>query len=143
VSVPRPVRGPVGGRWVPRPGTAWQWQLTNPIDQSVDVPVYDVDSTNTTVAEVQSLHAKGRRVICYVNTGADENFRSDAQAFPAAVLGNPDGWPGERWLDVRQLDVLRPIIASRFDLCRGKGFDGIEADLVDGYQNDTGFPLTA
>ena len=31
------------GRWRPRPGTAWQWQLTGRIDTSVDVPVYDVD----------------------------------------------------------------------------------------------------
>jgi hypothetical protein len=29
------------------------------------------------------------------------------------------------------------------DLCRSKGFDGIELDNVDGYSNDTGFPLTA
>ena len=29
------------------------------------------------------------------------------------------------------------------DLCRSNGFDGIELDNVDGYQNDTGFPLTA
>ena len=28
------------------------------------------------------------------------------------------------------------------DLCRDKGFDGIEPDNVDGYTNDTGFLLT-
>ena len=29
------------------------------------------------------------------------------------------------------------------DLCRQRGFDGVEADNVDGYSNATGFPLTA
>ena len=28
-------------------------------------------------------------------------------------------------------------------LCRRKGFDGVEADNVDGYTQDSGFPLTA
>src|SRR3972149_750836 len=35
-----------------------------------------------------------------------------------------------------------PIMRERFDLCRDKGFDGIEPDNMDGYTNDTGFPLT-
>lgn len=30
----------------------------------------------------------------------------------------------------------------RFDMCRDKGFDAVEPDLVEGYSNDTGFPLT-
>ena len=28
------------------------------------------------------------------------------------------------------------------DLCKSKGFDGVEFDNVDGYSNNTGFPLT-
>ena len=54
-----------------------------------------------------------------------------------------DGWPGERWLDVRRWDVLEPILAARFDVCRQKGFDAVEPDNVDGYANESGFPLTA
>ncbi|MGI8335388.1 hypothetical protein ACRYCC_36030, partial [Actinomadura scrupuli] len=30
-------------RWSPRPGQAWQWQLTTPVDLRPDVPVYDID----------------------------------------------------------------------------------------------------
>jgi hypothetical protein len=29
--------------WRPAPETDWQWQLTTPVDQSVDVPIYDID----------------------------------------------------------------------------------------------------
>jgi hypothetical protein len=130
-------------RWIPKPGTPWQWQLTNPVDTSVNVPIYDVDSTYTDAATVMALHAKGRKVICYVNAGAWENFRPDKNAFPSAILGSQDGWPGEQWLDIRQISVLQPIMAARFAACRAKGFDGVEADLVDSYTDQTGFPLTA
>lgn len=129
--------------WHPKPGLTWQWQLTEPVDTSVDAQVYDIDGTENGAAVVAALHAAGRKAICYVNVGADESFRPDAAAFPSAVVGQPNGWPGERWLDVRQSAVLRPIIAARFKTCADKGFDGIEADNVDGYQNDTGFPVTA
>src|SRR3954454_7938400 len=52
------------------------------------------------------------------------------------------GFPNERWLDIRALHVLKPILAKRFDTCAAKGFDGVEADNVDGYANRTGFPLS-
>ncbi|CAG6398284.1 endo alpha-1,4 polygalactosaminidase [Actinacidiphila cocklensis] len=132
-----------GARWQPRPGVAWQWQLSGTVDTSVDVPVYDIDGFENGAAAVARLHADGRKVVCYVNAGAWESFRPDAKDFPAALLGRGDGWDGERWLDVRALDRLRPLMAARFDMCRAKGFDAVEPDLLDGYANTTGFPLTA
>ena len=54
-----------------------------------------------------------------------------------------DGWAGERWLDIRNITALAPIMRARLDLCKQKGFDGVEFDNVDGYNNDSGFPLTA
>ena len=60
------------------------------------------------------------------------------------MLGKADRpWAGERWLDIRRLDVLGPIMRARIHMCRAKGFDGVELDEVDGWSNDTGFPLTA
>lgn len=129
--------------WHPRPGLTWQWQLSGTVDTSVDAQVYDIDGAENSAAVVAKLHAAGRKVICYVNAGAYESFRSDANRYPASIIGQSNGWPGERWLDVRQLGILRPILADRFEDCARKGFDGIEADNVDGYRNDTGFPLTA
>jgi hypothetical protein len=79
-----------------------------------------------------------------VNAGSFEDWRPDAVRFPQEVKGNAlAGWPGEAWLDVRRIDLLGPILDARMELCRSKGFDGIELDNVDGYSNDTGFPLTA
>ncbi|MFD9489582.1 endo alpha-1,4 polygalactosaminidase [Streptomyces sp. NPDC059991] len=140
-SAPSPTAG--GARWQPRPGLAWQWQLTGKLDPTVDVPVYDVDGFNVSKAQADDLHRRGRKVICYVSTGAWEDFRPDAGRFPKSVLGKSNGWKGERWLDVRRTDVLGPLMAKRFDMCREKGFDAVEPDNMDGYDNETGFPLTA
>ena len=108
------------------------------------MPVYDIDLFENPASVVASLHAAGRKVICYVSVGSWEPYRPDAASFPLSVRGDRvEGFPDERWLDIRQLDVLIPIVAARFDLCRSKGFDGVEPDLVDGYEQGTGFPLTA
>ena len=132
------------GPWRPAVGTTWQYQLSEDLDLSVDAAVYDVDWQDTTAAQVAELHRSGRRVVCYVNAGAHEQWRPDADAYPADVLGKPlDGWPGERWVDVRRLDVLLPLLAARMDTCLTKGFDAVEPDNVDGYSNHSGFPLTA
>jgi hypothetical protein len=133
-----------GEWWRPRAGLTWQWQLSGKLDRSVDAQVYDVDGQDTSAADVAALKAAGRRTICYVNAGAWEKWRPDAGKFPKGVLGKElDGWPGERWLDIRQWKTLEPILAARFDTCRAKGFDGVEPDNVDGYANRSGFPLTA
>ncbi|HEU5156685.1 MAG TPA: endo alpha-1,4 polygalactosaminidase [Streptosporangiaceae bacterium] len=129
--------------WVPAVGTAWQWQLTVPVDLRVNVPVYDIDGFGNSAAVVRRLHQLGRRAICYINVGAAENYRPDYRRFPSYVLGRPNGWPGERWLDIRRVDILRPIMAARFDMCRAKGFDAVEPDLVENYTEVTGFPITA
>jgi hypothetical protein len=134
---------PAGRRWQPRPGLAWQWQLEGTVDPSVDVPVYDIDGFENSAATVARLHRDGRKVICYINVGAWEDYRPDRDAFPRALLGGPNGWHGERWLDIRRVDLLRPLMERRFDMCRDKGFDAVEPDLMEGYAADTGFPLTA
>jgi hypothetical protein len=126
------------------PAVPWQYQLQGPVDTGVDAGTFVVDAFDVDAATVAALHRQGRTVICYVNAGAREEWRPDAGRYPADVVGAPlDGWPGERWVDVRRTDVLLPILAERFDLCRGKGFDGVEPDNVDGHTHDSGFPLTA
>lgn len=142
--VTQPIKPRSSDLWAPQQGAPWQWQLSGDLDLSVDVPVYDVDYEKTSAEQVAELQKKGRRVICYVSVGSYENFRPDQAQFPAAVLGKAlDGWPDERWLDIRQWDQLKPLLAARFDQCRSKGFDAVEPDNVDGYANDTGFPLSA
>ncbi|MEV2214522.1 endo alpha-1,4 polygalactosaminidase [Streptomyces sp. NPDC050997] len=132
-----------GDRWRPRPSVAWQWQLSGRVDTGVDVPVYDIDGFDQPEATVAALHDEDRKVICYLSTGAWEDWRPDADKFPRSVLGKGNGWEGERWLDIRRTDVLEPLMAARIDMCRDKGFDAVEPDNMDGYRNRSGFPLTA
>lgn len=136
--------GPAAPLWRPSPTDSWQWQLTGPVDVTVEADIYDVDFETTSPEELGVLKQDGRRLICYFSSGSREEYRGDAAEFPPAVLGRPmDGWPGEQWLDIRQTDVLLPIMAARMDACAAKGFDAVEPDNVDGYRNETGFPLTA
>ncbi|MDC0707364.1 endo alpha-1,4 polygalactosaminidase [Stigmatella sp. ncwal1] len=129
--------------WRPAPGTRWQIQLSGKLNTSFNVPVYDVDLFDTPAATLASLKSQGRKVICYFSAGSYEDWRSDAKSFPAAALGKPlDGWPGERWLDVRATAV-RDIMRTRIELARQKGCDAVDPDNVDGYSNDTGFRLTS
>jgi hypothetical protein len=135
---------PCSGCYIPNPNTSWQWQLSGTVDQSVNASMYDIDLFDNAASVVSSLHAQGRKVTCYLDAGTWENWRPDANQVPASVLGNQvSGWPGERWLDIRQLSILGPIIQNRLDLCKSKGFDSVEFDNVDGYTNNTGFPLSA
>ena len=133
-----------GALWKPSVTDSFQWILSTAFDTSVNASVYDVDMFGTTAAQVAQLHALGRHAVCYIDVGSYENFRPDATSFPSQILGNVYvGFPNERWLDIRRIDLLTPIMTARFDLCRSKGFDAVEPDNVDGYQNATGFPLTA
>lgn len=106
--------------------------------------MYIVDLFDVDASVVDELHGAGRQVVCCLNAGAYEQWRPDASQYPTEVVGEPlADWPGEAWLDIRQLDQLEPIIAARLDLGREKGFDAVEPDNVDGYSHETGFPLTA
>lgn len=143
-ATPSATPTPAASWWQPVPGTSWQWQLSGTIDTSFDVQMYDIDLFDAPQSVIDQLHAAGRTVICYFSAGSWEDWRPDAGDFPPAVLGNPlEGWPGEKWLDIRQVDTLAPLMRARLDLAVSKQCDGVEPDNVDGYANATGFPLTA
>ena len=129
--------------WRPAPGTTWQWQLSGTLDPSLPVAVYDVDLYETSAAQISALRASGKKVICYFSAGSYEPGRPDSASFPAAVKGRVmDGWPDERWLDIRA-SAVRELMAARIALAQTKGCDAVEPDNVDGFDNDTGFALTA
>jgi hypothetical protein len=128
--------------WHPMAGLSWQWQLTGKLDLDLQTDVIDID-LHVGRSVVDYYHDKGTKVICYISVGSHENWRADADQFPDKVLGNKyEGWSGERWLDIRRIDLLAPIMLARLDECAAKGFDAVEPDNMEIYTNDTGFPLT-
>lgn len=88
--------------------------------------------------------ARGEYPVCYISVGTLEDWRPDVARFPADLIGKAyDGWDGEFWLDLRQAERLAPAIEARLDLCREKGFKGVDPDNLDGHETDTGFELTS
>jgi hypothetical protein len=132
------------GRWEPQPSTVpWQWQLQGKIDTGVPAAVYDVDGFEVSKGTVRRLHRLGRKVICYLDVGSWENYRPDAGQFPQSVIGDRyEGFPDERWLDIRRFRLFAKPLKHRFDLCARKDFDAVEPDNLAGWENRTGFPIT-
>ena len=159
--------------WHPALASRWQYQLqgvaayasTGGINVNISsVPftggtavspsVFDVDlyvdpavaGNNTTfnTAAVNAIHANGAKAICYVSAGTFEPWRPDVASYPESIKGRAvGGFKNESWVDIRQTNILLPIMNARVAKCKQAGFDGVEWDTVDGYTNRTGFPLTA
>jgi hypothetical protein len=127
----------------PRPPDAqWQYQLQGVVDRSNPARVFDIDGDGTPRSTVRALRRAGRYVVCYFSAGTYEDFRADAGRLPARVRGRAvEGFENERWLDIRRLDVIGPVLRDRMRACASKGFDAVEPDNVDGYANASGFPL--
>lgn len=129
--------------WRPATSDTWQIQFSGDLDTTIEADIYVVDGFEIMPEEIESLHQDERKVICYLNAGAWEDWRPDASGYPTEVLGEVmEGWPGERWLDIRQLGLLAPLIEARMDMCQSKGCDGIDPDNVHGYTQFTGFELS-
>lgn len=149
-----------GGRWTVPVDVAWHWMIDHALDVddgkdmglvtpdgtrliTPEPTVYDIDWEYNSAATVAALHARGKKVICYVDVGVYEDYRPDKARFPKDVIGAKDShWEASFWLDIRRTDVLLPIMEDRIRTCRDKGFDAVEPDEVDGYANESGFALT-
>ena len=137
-----------GGSWWKPTASAnisWNWIIGNtPASLAPTVKVYDIDGFDNSAATISSIHALGSVAICYIDVGTYEPGRTDDNLIPAADQGSGvQGWAGEKWLNIADINGLTPVVKDRMNLCKSKGFDAIEPDNIDGYTNSTGFPLTA
>jgi hypothetical protein len=133
--------------WTPKPGITWQLQASGPPDVSAAVQLFDLDLFDTTPAQVAAVHAKGAHAICSMSTGVWQAKRPDANTFPSWLFGRTvGGYADQRYLDLRQLDTLRPLVTARLRLCRAKGFDGVDPrgddTFVDAGSDDVGVRLS-
>ncbi len=108
-----------------------------------DIDLYGPDGKTPNRLAVRAITSAGGYTICYVDAGTYESWRPDARRFARDLLGRANGWPGERWLDVRHATILLAIMAPRIAACAAAGFRAVEFDNVDGYANDTGFKITS
>jgi hypothetical protein len=124
--------------WVPKAGLSWNYLIG---DGAISVAqataskasVVDIDLFENTAKSIAAIKAKNVKVICYFSGGTHEPGRPDNSLFKAAEIGAVvDGWPEEKWLDIRSTNV-QTIMKARVQLAADKGCDGIEPDNVDGY----------
>jgi hypothetical protein len=124
-------------------GDSWDMQFNEPFVFDRQVAFQVLDLLNHTPEDVARVRAAGVTAICYVSVGTIEDWRPDLALFPPGVIGKPlPDWEGERYLDIRQLDVLLPIMSARFRDCKAAGYDGVAPDNQDVMDNDSGFPIT-
>ncbi len=158
------------GWWVPSLGPQpWQWELSHPLnlDNARDMGtndrlpngkpapapvIYDIDAIINPASTVTALHGLGKHVVCYIEVGAAGNYYSAAseglttsyydQLKAAGVFGNKVGGYPEYYLDIRSASTVS-IIESMIDQqCAAKGFDAVETDIDEEYNDNPGFPLT-
>lgn len=114
-------------------------KLDHTIEQA---EVWILDIFDTPAESVAELHRRGRKVIGYFSGGTFEDWRSDAHKFPKSDMGKKlDEWEGEKWVQTSS-PAIRQIMIERIELALSKGFDGIDVDNVDGYDNKNGLGLT-
>lgn len=124
-------------RWIPNVVSSFHVQLTGEVDFDSGADVFDTDLFETTAADVQKIHDNGGYAIAYFNGGAWQPGMPDSGDYPDSVIGKTpmNGWPQERWLDIKQIEVLRPLIAAKIAVAKSKGFDAVDPDNMDGYMN--------
>jgi dihydropyrimidinase len=93
---------------------------------------------------VEGLHAQGVDTVCHVNAGTIAETNPGFSDLPPAVIGSPHKTrSNERYLDIRRLQMVVPVITQQIVACKNQGFTAIEPDGFDAYAEDSGFPLTA
>jgi hypothetical protein len=118
---------------------------TAPSDNPV---IYDIDGIDNPSSTVSALHAMGDKVVCYVEVGtagdyysaADEGIATTyyAQLQAAGVFGTKlSGYP-EYFLNINSAQTVSIIEAMIQQQCGKKGFDGVETDLDETFNNNEG-----
>jgi hypothetical protein len=114
--------------------------------------IYDIDGIINPASTVSALHALGKHVVCYVEVGAAGDYYTAAdegipvtyydQLKAAGVFGaKVPGYP-EYYLDIRSPQTVSIIESMIQKQCAAKGFDAVETDIDEEYNDSSGFPLT-
>lgn len=128
--------------YLPSEDARWLAQLDGAVDTEQTADFFYLDPEQQRPEDLTALHEQGRHYLCYLSAGTVESFRDDAELFPARAIGNVmQGFPNERWLDVRDAEVQR-LMALRIARLAAMGCDGVVPASLTGYVVDSGFPLT-
>lgn len=134
---------PPGEGVLPPELSTFYWQLQGTVNTGRPEAVYDIDGFDNAKSVFTNLKGKGKYTIAYFSAGTWEPGRPDSDSFPSGVKGNVvQGWETERWLDVRAISTLQPIMEARVAVAKGKGAHAIEWDNLDVYDQSSGFSIS-
>ena len=145
---------PASGSY-PSPGSADIWDTD--LFQDSNTPGAGIPTGPSPV--VAAIHAAGHYSICYVEAGAyqvgfpdDSNFQSADYGGTGDSATEMQGYPEEYWFDLTgfanytagesgtltgaAVDIATQL-NKRFAWCKLEGQDGVEADDLDGYTNQS------
>lgn len=158
----------------PAQNTNWMWELSSPLNVNNasqmgtgvtawngdtapgDNPtLYDIDAIQNPASTVTALHTRGDHVICYVEVGTAGNYYTAAdegvsttyysQLKSAGDLGKKlSGYP-EYFINIKAASAVSIVESMINKQCAGKGFDAVETDLDETFNNNegsTGFTIT-
>lgn len=84
---------------------------------------------------------RGKKLVCYTNCGAYEPGHWNEGLIGENrdhLLGGPmAGYPEERWLDIRRLDLLRPLVREKFGRAAALGCDALACDNTEAWITGT------
>jgi hypothetical protein len=146
-----------GARWVPPSRLDWRLDYSDAfrsgrIDagetEAFILPLHEVEAAEAEArtagrpSPVADLRCgKGRRLVCYTNCGAYEpGHWSEELLAPSrdTLLGKTmAGYENERWLDVRRLDALRPLVRDKFGAAARLGCDALLCDNTEAWITGT------
>ncbi len=158
----------------PAQDTDWQWMLNGTLNTGNatqmgtgvtawngdtapgDNPkLYDIDGIENTASTVSTLHGLGDHAICYIEVGTVGNYYTAAQeGIPttyyaqlknAGALGNKLSGYREYFININASSAVSIIEAMIRQQCSAKGFDAVETDLDETFNNNegkTGFTIT-
>ncbi len=158
---------PSGSWWVAPPGNLpWQWYLDGPLDLSdpaamgtndelpdgsaaPDPVVYDIDAIENPASTVAAIHAMGDHAVCYIEVGTAGDYYPAAeegiattyfQQLQAAGDLSSNELPGysEYFIDINQASAVSIIESMIKQQCADKGFDAVETDLDETYDDNEG-----
>jgi hypothetical protein len=130
-------------RWSPRGKVTWT------IDYSAD-PARNVATASpeiyvlplTTVEKTRDLQChENKKLVCYTNCGAYEagHWNEDLlDPVRSKMLGNTlEGYAQERWLNIKELGIMRGLITDKFAKAAKIGCDALVCDNVEAWITGT------
>ena len=89
-----------------------------------------IEPEEYTLEKVKKLKKQGKRVIAYLNVGSIEKSRSYFKQFKSITLGDYEGWPDEKWIDISKKS-WKEFLVKQAAKWIAQGYDGFYIDNLD------------